>query len=324
MVSMIQNALNSPEIRFEQWLFREPKWSSLLQYISHLYRQTESLDRFIASLEISLQSTLGFRQLNDEQKNYLRSNLRAYVSQVDKGHATLSDQTGFSTVSIRNIIGKLKEANISSNDWNRNQLFSNQNQSLQKLVGIMLETPEVRKQMEQIKSGDSILDRSSISKLITDWVSGANITTLSQKYFQNEDSAKSIESCTRAIYRNVANAATWGLAAIQKMPNSGLNWENLSEIEKKRLANLPSMIHYGVNTDEAILMRKNNVPRSIATRLGELYNASIGGEIFSQSSTSINSWLNIQNENVWESVIPNNSRMSGEDYKKIWKKLSGV
>ncbi len=54
-----------------------------------------------------------------------------------------------------------------------------------------------------------------------------------------------------------------------------MDWESLSEIEKKRMANLPAYLHYGVNTDEGVLMRKNNVPRSIANRLGELYSASV-------------------------------------------------
>jgi len=48
------------------------------------------------------------------------------------------------------------------------------------------------------------------------------------------------------------------------MPNSGADWGSLNEIEKKRMANLPALLHYGVNTDEAVLMRKNCIPRSIA------------------------------------------------------------
>jgi replicative superfamily II helicase len=324
MVSMIQNALDDPEIRFEQWLFREPKWSSLLQYISHLYSQTDSLQNFIAELEINLQSTLGFRQLNENQKNYLRRNIREYIGNVDRGHASLSDQTGFSTISIRNMIGALSGAGITSADWNRNQLFSHQNVSLQKLVGIMLKTPEVRKQIEDINKSERVLDHSIISRIITDWVNGSSIEALASAYFVGENSNKSIESCAQILYRNVANAATWGLAAIQKMPTSGLNWDKLSDVEKKQLANLPAMIHYGVNTDEAVLLRKNNVPRSVATRLGELYRATHGENIFNQSSNAIKTWLSGITDQNWDQVRPNNVRMTGRDYKNIWEKLSGV
>lgn len=162
-----------------------------------------------------------------------------------------------------------------------------------------------------------------ISKLITDWVNGKSIEDLSKKYFRNKDINKSIEVCTQIIYRNVSNAATWGLAALQKMPNSGLDWTTLTELEKKKLSNLPAMIHFGVNTDEAVLLRKNNVPRSIATRLGELYRASQGDTIFSQSSNSIRVWLSSISDLNWDRVKPQNARLSGVEYKQIWRKLSG-
>jgi len=324
MVSMIQKALDNPDVRFEQWLFREPKWSSLLQYISHIYKQTQALDSFIANLEINLQSTLGYRQLNENQKNYLRRNIREYVASVTPGHPALSDQTGFSTISVRNLIGELRNARITSRDWNNNQLFSNQNQSLQKLVGMMLNTPEIREQMKKIKFGDDILDHSFISRLISDWVNGENIESIASRYFPNDNLTKSIESCTRILYSNVSNAATWGLAAIQKIPGNGLDWDNLSEEEKKKIANLPAMIHYGVNSDEAVLMRKNSVPRSIASRMGELFSASVGEDIFNQSSNTIKTWLNELGNDEWNKACPEDVRMTGDDYKKVWKKLSGI
>lgn len=324
MVEMIQKAIDSPDVRFEQWLFREPKWSGLLQYISHLFKQTESLAVFISELEINLQSTLGFKQLNEAQKNYLRTNIREYASKMNKGHATLSDITGFSTVSIGNIIGQLRETGIAPGDWSSNQLFSHQNDSLKKLVGIMLKTPEVRQQIEDINRSDQSVSQSTIAKLITDWVNGVSIESLASRYFANDNITKSIESCTQILYRNVSNAATWGLAAIQKLPNSGLDWDRLSDIEKKRLANLPAMIHYGVNSDEAVLLRKNNVPRSIAMRLGELFRASHGENIFSQSSNSIKTWLSEIGDPEWDSVKPRDVSMTGTEYKQIWKKLSGA
>lgn len=108
------------------------------------------------------------------------------------------------------------------------------------------------------------------------------------------------------------------------MPTSGSDWENLSDIEKKRMANLPAYLHYGVNTDEGVLMRKNNVPRSVANRLGELYGTSVEGQIFSQPSSSVADWIGQQNVETWNKVRPANSQLSGEDYKKIWMKLNGI
>jgi replicative superfamily II helicase len=188
----------------------------------------------------------------------------------------------------------------------------------------MLKTPEISSSIEKLSSWDSAFDRTSISKMVIDWVNGKSINFIADRYFSNEtDSRKRIEKCTRAMYSHLANAATWGLAAIQKMPNSGADWDNLNDTEKKRMANLPALLHYGVNTDEAVLMRKNNIPRSIAKKVGELYNASCGGQIFEQSSIEVIAWLNSLDSVTWESVRPSNSVMTGTDYKRVWEKLNG-
>lgn len=324
LVNMINTALANPEIRFEQWLFRDPKWSGLLQYISHLYKQSDDLSELISQLEQKLQSTFGYNELNDAQKSYLKENFRNYALSITSRDAALADATGFSTISLRWLMSQLKDANLNIDDWRSEQLFSQQNQSMKKLVDMMLNTPEVRKEMEDAAPGGDPTDMSSLSWLIIDWVNGQSISYLASKYFSNLDQAKAIEKCSKALYRNIAHAATWGLAAMQKMSESGINWKELSEMNKRRLQNLPAMIHYGVNTDEAILLRKNSIPRSIATRLGELYHAEFGGEIFNQSSNEITEWIaNLRNES-WEEVKPTGSALTGSDYKKVWQKLTGM
>ncbi len=326
LISIVNQALSDPTIEFERWLFRDPRWSGLLQYISHLYNQSENLSSLIANLEQKLQDTLGFKKLNQQQKNYLRTNLRAYINKIKPLDAKLSDATGFSTVSIRNLLGSLSGAGLKSSDWERNQLFSNQNKSLQKLIGMMFKTPEIRKSIEKLSNNSNTIEHVAISKMVVDWVNGKSIKFIADKYFSSEtDSRKRIEKCTRAMYSYLPNAATWGLSAIQKMPNSGADWENLSDVEKKRMANLPALIHYGVNTDEAVLMRKNNIPRSIAKKAGELYNASIGGEIFqTDSNNKVVQWLSSLEDSQWNSFKSSNSKMTGAEYKKIWEKLNGL
>jgi hypothetical protein len=222
------------------------------------------------------------------------------------------------------MIGRLASSGLTPQDWNKNQLFSEQNQSMQKLIGIMLNTYEIRKSIEELNTGGQPLDRSSIARLVIDWVNGRDLATISSRIYPDDEGYIAVQKATKALYKVVANAATWGLAAMQKMPTSGVDWESLSEIEKKRMANLPAYLHYGVNTDEGVLMRKNNVPRSIANRLGELYSASIGGEIFSQPSNSVSDWLGQQNTETWNRVIPTGSRLSGEDYQRVWMKLNGI
>lgn len=324
LVNAIDNALHHAEEDFDRWLFIDERWSAILQYISHLRRQTQQQDAFLAQLELKLQATFGYNQLSGEKKSFLRDNLRIYVSTLSLADAKRADETGFSSISVRQMIGRLASSNISPQDWQRNQLFSENNQTMQNLVGIMLNTYEIKKSIQDLNEGGQPLDRTSVARLIIDWVNGKNLASIASRMYPDVETITAIQKATKALYKIVANSATWGLAALQKMPTSGVDWENMSEIEKKKMANLPAYLHYGVNTDEGVLMRKNNVPRSIANRLGELYNASVNGEIFSQPSDAVNNWISEQSTETWNNVKPVDSRLSGEDYKRIWKKLNGV
>lgn len=324
LVGAIDNALRHADENFERWLFVDERWSAILQYISHLRLQVEQQEQFLAQLEQKLQGTFGYRQLPQEKKVFLRNKIRGYAASLTKEMAKKSDQTGFSTVSVNQMIRRLASAGLTPQDWNKNQLFSEQNRSMQKLIGIMMNTYEIRKSIEELSLGDLPLDRSSIARLIIDWVNGRDIASIASRIYPGEEAQKAIQKTTKALYKVVANAATWGLSALQQMPTSGSDWENLSDIEKKRMANLPAYLHYGVNTDEGVLMRKNNVPRSVANRLGELYGTSVEGQIFSQPSSSVADWIGQQNIEIWNSVRPANSELSGEDYKKIWMKLNGL
>ncbi len=309
---------------FEKWLYFDNRWSSILQYISHLYNQNRQLDSFLAQLEQKLQGTLGYRQLNAEQKDFFRMKVRSYAATISSNESQWSDSTGLSTISIRQMIGRLSGANLTPQDWNKTQLFSDHNQSLQKLVGIMLNTYEIMGLMKTLSSDENPVDRASISRLIVDWVNGQDLSTISVKFCPGLDHAKALELTTKAIYRVIANAGTWGLAALQKMPTSGVDWNILSDIEKKRMSNIPAYLHYGVNTDEGVLMRKNNIPRSIANKIGQLYSDSVGGDIFGRATNQIGTWLSNLDATTWDSVRPQNSVMTGTDYKKIWEKLTGI
>lgn len=321
--SALKVAMEDENEDFSRWLYKDERWSAILQYISHLRCQIYDLNEFINHLEEKLQATLGFSQLEVGKRKFLISKLREYAQNLTLEDAKRADSTGFSTVSVRQIISKLSTSNISPNDWKKEQLFSEQNKTIQKLVGIMLNTYEIRKSLEEIKIGDKSLDQKTISNLIINWVNGKNISQIANSLFPEEqDKNKAIESTTKWIYKAIANMTSWGIAAIQKMPTSGIDWDYLTDIEKKKMMNIPAYILYGVNTDEGVLMRKANVPRSIANNLGTVYKQQFGDEIYNSKTSQVIEWLNSQKIEVWEKVLPANSKLSGEEYVKIWKKLN--
>ncbi len=122
----------------------------------------------------------------------------------------------------------------------------------------------------------------------------------------------------QAIYGKLVNSATGGLSTIQKL---GINEDSLSEEELQKAANLPAMIYYGVNSDEAILMRMNNVPRSMAAEMGVEYKKDFAN-IYKQYSYEIRQWIEGLSSDKWDVFAENKREMSGSDYRAIWEVLN--
>jgi hypothetical protein len=322
LTDLLQNVQNIAYENFEKWLSRDERWSAVLQYISHLRKQVNDLNQFITQLEQKLQDTLGYHQISEEKKQFLFNKLNEYVSTLSLEDADRADSTGFSTVTVRQMIGRLSQFQFSPGDWKKEQLFSENNLTMKNLVGIMLNTYEIKKSLEDIKIGNRVLDQSSISRLIIYWVNGDTISDIARKLIPSGDSNENIKIISKALYRVITNSASWGISALQKMPTSGIDWDYLSENEKKKIFNIPAYIYYGVNTDEAVLMRKANVPRTIAGKLGLKYKEEFGEDFLNHNAENVQKWLTSKTEKDIQTIIPANSPLTAKEYIEIWKRLN--
>ena len=271
-----------------------------------------------------MQDTLGYRQISDEKRRFLFKRLNEYVNTLSLNDADRADSTGFSTITVRQMIGKLSQYKFSSDDWKKEQLFSENNVTMKNLVGIMLNTYEIRKSLEDIKFGGKVLDQNSISRLIVYWVNGDTISDIAKKLISSGDPNENIKKVSKALYKVITTSASWGISALQKMPTSGIDWDYLSESEKKRFLNIPAYIYYGVNTDEAVLMRKANVPRTIAGELGLKYKEEFGEDFRNRNVEDVQSWLLSKTEIDIQTIIPANSPLNANEYIKIWKRLNFI
>lgn len=301
--------------------FWKPEWSQLLQYITHMFNQCKELNEFETKAELFLRRTFGFNLIDDARKKVLLEAVKEYgeILNKNKGIASLSDSTGFSMEAINSTIHKMEELGFTRESWNKSRIFSN-NGDLRHLMGIMLTIPEIKSTLRNIVSGGRPFSGETLAQMASDWVSGKEIQDIAKIYFDGEDQ-DAITECCRAIYSNLINAATWGLYSIQKLPNSGIDFENMTEQEKKMFNNLPAMIYYGVNSDEAILMRINNIPRSAASTLGQIYKEE-NTNIYESTTEKVSFWLNNLPEEAWDKAV-NKTIISGREYKKVWKILNG-
>lgn len=303
----------------------EPEWSSFLQYVSHMYKQTGNLQDFIAEIDINLERTYGFSQLSEKNRTELIKAVKEYAVHLDtrKELAVISDMTGFAPETVENAISAVDKLNLKPSDWKSSKLFSEKSSVLSKLAGIMLnDMPETRDVMSDIKTDGLKITSDALGSIIVDWVSGKGLDEIARRYFGGDNDTKSMGRCVRAIHGKVTSAATWGLAAIQKLPVSGISEEGNAE-EHRELSNLSSMIFYGVDSDEAVLMRANHVPRSISKKMGRLYKDSVP-EYRQSTPSKVQAWINTLDDKQWGSVVPQTELLSGNEYKKIWQKISGI
>ena len=304
-------------------LAENPSWSGFLQYIAHMYNQSNNLQSFISRTEMTLRNTYGYGQLTPGQRSILLELVKRYGENLDrnKEFAILSDRTGLSPETIKRVAGEIESLGIKPHEWDSDKLFAGSSGTLRKLTHIMINNiPETKKGLDEITSSRPMTN-TVLSGIISDWVSGKGIPEISKKHFGGTDT-DSIKDCVSAIYGKISHYATWGLSSIQKI-SSGIDPE-LTHEEKSRIYNLPAMVYYGVDSDEAILMRRNSMPRSIAAGMGAMYvrdHADLS--IYDARSTEVMGWLNDLDDAKWGMTVPAGKRISGADYKQVWRRISG-
>ncbi|MCP5047176.1 MAG: DEAD/DEAH box helicase, partial [bacterium] len=119
------------------------------------------------------------------------------------------------------------------------------------------------------------------------------------------------------------NSGPWGLSALSKLPMSGIDADRLSDELLRKINSSPAMIYHGVKTEAGVLMRMNNVPRSIAEPLGHEFEKDTGIAARNQTIGTARHFLSTLTERDWASAAPTGSTMDGKDYKDVWKRLSG-
>ena len=238
----------------------------------------------------------------------------------DPRQTQFADATGFSPegigIAIRNL-DKL-ERKLKIDDWTPESLFGTAGR-MSDLFGIMLKIPQVKEPLEEIVGKGS--DEAKLANITLDWVNGVNLREIATKYFSNDNDTEALSNACRAIYRSIVNNGTWGVSALSHV--SGLDFSKMSEEEKRRINTLPAMIYHGVHTEEAVLMRMNNVPRSIAESLGELFGNAGLKSPERYSVASVHEYLTSLSDIQWDSAVPRKSALRGDGYRKIWAILSG-
>jgi hypothetical protein len=233
----------------------------------------------------------------------------------------LADATGFAPEGVAAALAGLHQLGrkLTPADLEPTSLFGDTaGSSLPNLIGIMMHIPEIKGALSEISSGG--LSHQHIANITRAWVDGRSIQEIAQEFFKGKTDTEAITNACKAIYRVLTNNGPWGLSALSKI---GIDFEQLSLDEKRRINSLPAMIYHGVKTEAAVLMRMNSVPRSIAEPLGAEFEREIGTSASNQTVGVAREFLRTLSESNWGRFAPKGAAMSGRDYRTIWARLSG-
>ncbi len=308
------------------------QWEDFRCYITHLWNEKKNLDAMLADSEQILRQTYGYNLLrNDPDQVNLADALlhatRKYayeLADMQTGTSELADSTGFSPESVQAAIKELRSLDrmLTYADWAPESLFGSAGR-MGDLYGVMLKLPQFKNDLSEL--GGKGLAHNRISAITKDWVNGKRIDTIAKEYFRyerdDEAGTRALTDACRAIYRTIVSSGTWGVSALSRM--SGLNFQKLSDIEKRRINALPAMIYHGVRSEDAVLMRMNSAPRSASENLGKLYREFANDDESRYSVGKARNFLKELNADDWHDARPQNATLSGADYKRVWEVLSG-
>jgi len=312
-------------------VIHEEQWSDFRCYVAHLWNEKKNLDAVLAESEQLLRNTYGFGTLRERSDISARQKAQAllhatgaYARELARnpGHATLADATGFAPEGVAAALTGLNQLQqkLTPADWEPASIFGDMARSpLPNLIGIMMHIPEIKGALSEI--GSKGLTHQHIANIMSAWVAGRSIQDIAKEFFKDKAGTEAITDARKAIYRALTNNGPWGLSALCKM--SGIDFDQLSPDEKRRINSLPAMIYHGVKTEAAVLMRMNSVPRSIAEPLGAEFERKTGASAGDQTVGVARDFLRRLSEGDWGRLAPADVAMSGRDYREVWKRLSG-
>ncbi|MDE0104235.1 MAG: DEAD/DEAH box helicase [Bryobacterales bacterium] len=277
LIEMVQTAANSGSLLRLEKLSHQPGWSAFVQYLAHTYRQIGNHEQFAAQVEQVLRGTLGFQSLRKSHKGWadrLVEGVYAYAERIKGKPLSLVDATGFSWESVHATLARLGRENLPSDVWSP-ELFAGRSDDLRRMMGLLLEVPELRDSLREV-TGGTRPDGDRLTRIICAWVQGRPLTEMATDYFGQTreeeshqaaaDPVKAMTKCCQSVFGRLTQTASWGLSALQTL-TLGRALGELAPDEQRSLRNLPARVYYGVNSDEAIALRLLGVPRTAAQAL---------------------------------------------------------
>lgn len=286
-------------------------FSPLFQYFVHLLSAgkniyaTEVEDLFKDSLEYYLLDTEGQRSrfVNLCKSIYQFIELKYGGT---SGVLQFADKTGFSVPSVLNIMREKSHNDVISDlsGWQPDIMFNKQDTSnLAEKIRVIAALKETRLGTE---SDDAPFSPDQIAKVITAWVKGDNLDSISLIH-PSFRTLKEDERMTKFMKKmnDIRFKTSWGLSALE-----GIVKGNENDL---RDSYIPSLVYYGVDSERPLALRMLGIPRSLSFSLANI----IEGDLKGYSFSSLREKIKGLSPSDWENFKPEKSNLSGLEWQRI-------
>lgn len=288
----------------------DDSFAPLFQYFIHLLHVSKN--EYVQDVEDLFKDTFVYSKLSPaEQTDFIELCKKIYQTIEAKyssqtGLLSFADKTGFSVPSVLKIMKEKSQNTLISdlNSWKPEFLFDRRDSSnLTEKIRVVATLPETGL---GTNSRVSEFNPEIVAKVLIAWVHGDKPNSISSIHptFQNNDITSQITSFVS--YMNSARfKASWGLSALEGIVK-GVD----SEV---RDSFVPSFVYYGVNDKKSLALRMIGIPRSLSPSLSQ----AITDDVSKYSFVKLRKTISDLSLRDWDALSPANSKLSGEEWKRI-------
>lgn len=315
VTDMMKALVNMPPLFSIGMVERHLPLSAFLQYILHAIAVGDEGDISADSLESLIRNSFAFlqaEQSGEDVSNAMLRWARAYVEQVKaqkgeelKSYVEVADDTGFASPSVDRIFNEWR-GRTSLEEWNPETLFPSSGEASPVLTRAMTtlgRIPEIRLGSQEVPD----FSPERVARITAQWVNGASIWEIARREYDGD-----VINCTRHLYSAITGLVPWGLRAIERVGLRGgppVDWDSIESIQ--------AMVLHGVRSPHAVGLRLLGVPRFVAEGLATAAKSQ-GVEI-----SELRSWIGSADSGQWQSALPAESRITGEECRRVWRVIDG-
>ncbi|MGM5028328.1 DEAD/DEAH box helicase [Tardiphaga sp. 862_B3_N4_1] len=287
-----------------------------IQYIGHSVarigaQQTSSdLERLV---------TASFAGRSEITRNALMRLARRYIAQVaqkQQSYMKVADQTGLASFSFDELYANIRSDPVLARG---DATTLKRADGLKHLIDALAKLPELSLAIEY---GHGTIDTQAVADVVHRWINGGTVQEISS-LFVGSDDADRLRKAGRYVFGKVSQTVSWGAHAYIR----GRDMQSSEAVDLNSEEHmLPAYIQYGVNTPSSVLASILGVPRQVASRIAEQYDAA-NGAMTPEDGAKFRSFLETSPVEVWRDAVIDTkiaSIASPDDLRTVWRDAQGL